>query len=132
MEIKYRQPIRDMEGRFIEWWYWGCIYNADLKVDEWITWAQHQNGLDTRKESQQFTGLKDKNGVEIYEQHIIIAPPTEHFPYKRKGIIMIAAYGIYFKPIDNTVGDYICKYSPTFIMNSEIIGNIYENQELLK
>ena len=64
-EIKFRQPIRDKQGKFIEWFYWGYIDG------EWAQWAIQQNGLDTRKESQQFTGLKDKNRNDIYEGDIL-------------------------------------------------------------
>jgi len=91
--------------------------------------GHHLSGSNVTEESVgQLIGLKNKK--EIYHGDIIIAPKTEHFPYKRKGVILIKELGVYFSPIGATVGDYICKYQATFIMNSEIIGNIIDNKEI--
>jgi len=57
-EIKFRQPIKNEEGEFLEWFYWGNIEG------EWISWAL--NEIDTRNESQQFTMYCDKYDREIY------------------------------------------------------------------
>src|SRR3990167_4744012 len=65
----------------------------------------------------QYTGLKDKNGKEIYEGDIV----------KRKdssGVFEIAE--VQFRRGRYNIGDYDPTYGWT------IIGNIYENSELLK
>lgn len=77
----------------------------------------------------QFTGLTDKNGKEIYEGDIIdIQGPG-------KGIIRFNNGGFYLKYLEENEGfDSSGFGGPENTLNktTEIIGNIYENPELLK
>jgi len=72
---------------------------------------------------QQFTGLLDKNEKEIYEGDVVKRIGdfgTEQYPNKQECIEVVEFNNACFNPI--------CEEP---IENFEIIGNIYENPELL-
>ena len=79
----------------------------------------------------QFTGLKDKNGKEIYEGDLVIYQETT---YQIKYIPTKACYSLVgiskFSDILAAIYDYVFTELTT-VKYFEIIGNIYENPELL-
>ena len=73
---------------------------------------------------EQFTGLHDKNGKEIYEGDIV-RDYDEGFLYK----VMFCEYHARFMFYDYLNDDY---YDNQDIAEHEVIGNIHENPELLE
>lgn len=93
----------------------------------------------------QFTGLKDKNKKDVYEGDILREPPTSDWDEINYG-----CYEVFFHDGDansdynigysinrshyhgSVCGGYIPSFKPKQVSKMIIIGNIYENPELLK
>jgi uncharacterized phage protein (TIGR01671 family) len=81
---------------------------------------------------QQYTGLKDKNDVEIYEGDIL-SEGNSGYGYKKLTIVewREAYSGEQFCEVglNSELVDYYGGVNPEY---KEVVGNIYENQEMVK
>lgn len=80
-------------------------------------------------ELMQYTGLKDRNGVEIYEGDIVVIGSLEGSPLGAVEYDLDwGAYNIKDNEKYQFGGERVCIYTTD---RFEVIGNIYENPDLL-
>ena len=85
-------------------------------------------------ELMQFTGLKDKNGKDIYERDIV---RHIYFGQEKQAVAVVIFEGYEWKTVPKNRGKRMTSYEMwSDVMNEEgasveIIGNIYENPDLL-
>ena len=75
----------------------------------------------------QYTGLKDKNGKEIYDGDIVYIKAF----LPEKNIVRFNRGGFCLEPITGIESSFWSDIKYAEDERSEIIGNIYENKELL-
>jgi len=121
MRYKFRQAIC-FNGKFSSWHFWGFLDGAFF--------GPYHSGEVTveiaEKESQQFTGLQDKHGVDIYQKDSVKADhPDALFTYK--GVVTWDSELAYYKIVWDQDGlKYEC---PMYEFEEfEIIGNVHEHE----
>lgn len=77
------------------------------------------------------TGLKDVNDREIYEGDIVRIKHRDYDKENHNDVDPENVYQVYYKPEEKAffIGDVNLTHST--VLNYEVIGNIYENPELI-
>lgn len=130
-EIKFR-------GKSLsKWIYGGWFTNSDEDCLKTYIFDRIYGSIEIDKTTVgQFTGLKDKNGVDIYDGDIIKTERNIVEVFFGKRTFKVIIYG---KKDEIEVNGWLIKNKKgeTDVLDSsfcegEIIGNIHENPELLK
>jgi len=137
-EIKFRAWDKDSKLMLYKEFYDHNWYTTPKNDEDGChTYSSMQYSDQYHKELMQYTGLKDKNGKEIYEGDIVGHPlcvkgdhapdePCEHFVGR---IQFETDRGQYFA-VNMQRNGYVIEMSEAY--KFEVIGNIYENPELIK
>ena len=112
--------IGDLTGYEGEGGSW--VFYQERDGDDTFDFSNNNKSLLSNIELLQYTGLKDKNGKEIYESDILSGDyPDEVFFDKERGQWMVRNS----QNPDDTLWEILRDN------NCEVIGNIYENKDLL-
>ena len=79
---------------------------------------------------QQFTGIKDGNGNEVWEGDILVEKRDGSRGEANIGQVFFAA-GTFMINGDGTLYDHVHSFSPDILEDYTVEGNIFENPELL-
>lgn len=113
------------------------VVSVDLENEFIRGISQVENNVDLESsysfdeiELMQYAGLKDKNGTEIYEGDIVRLQSVDGMDYNAQIVFKDGG----FCAIDGAIDDFsVSRYNLTiFDLEITVIGNIYENSELLE
>ncbi|EGP5055514.1 YopX family protein [Enterococcus faecium] len=126
-----------MIPRFRAWYtpFKGKTIGQEMKYGQAGRLITHAEMAPDKYVLMQSTGLKDKNGVEIFEGDVVLFSVSDGFDHlvDEKAIDQSSEChsGLICKLVDLDL-EYRIYYDPVFHTDYEVIGNIYENKELLE
>lgn len=116
--FKFRTPIYGADGKFKKFVYWPAVYGAPA-----VTCREG----DVFGQPEQCTGLKDANGVLLYEGDVVnILCEVEE-----QGVLEWASEEAQFVVRAEQAG-FVANFDNYRGTDLEVIGNIHENPELLE
>lgn len=106
-DIKFRQPILDLEGDLIYFHYWGFIDGAFIGPETSAATIKEASQL-----SQRFTMMSDREETEIYEGDILL---VHNFYFdggceaerEVKGVVIFDSFGFELQNIHGWVAEYM-------------------------
>ena len=128
-----------LKNKYAEEWFYGDLItakNEDESIDYYIISEDYESKnniieLGTCQSPKvetdtigQYTGLKDKNGAEIYEGDMVFVAEEADIAticWDEENAMFIIVFDNWFTDFDHLNGDDL-----------EVIGNIYDNKELLE
>lgn len=116
--------MREIKFRVWDKAYKAWIDDFEVSADGNPFWLDAEGGVNSLGEVElmQSTGLKDKNGVDIYEGDIVKTN------FKTGEVIRYCEWN--FTAVGFMFGGW--QYTSEDMLLTQVIGNIYENPELLK
>jgi len=133
-EIKFRawdkvnnkwMSVADLDEEIIINPYTSTSRAGQFSISEWNVVHRVSEDLGTTIILMQYTGLKDKNGVAIYEGDYLTTNRMYHKEDKLDGVVAFEAGAF-------TIGSISLHALWLAGDDIEVIGNIHENPELLK
>jgi uncharacterized phage protein (TIGR01671 family) len=140
-EIKFRAWMDDEKKMYENVGLAGKIVFFEYETTEDEDFEQHYWGiLQSGDALMQYAGLKDKNGKEIYEGDVVILntshkalgavfKPEKHVVQWRENSPTMDMLNIEYINADRKIG---ITFDNGMVDEIEVIGNIYENPELLE
>lgn len=99
------------------------IYQAEPKIEKFPVYGDTVG---------QYTGLRDKNGERIFEGDILIYVVDGEYDVNEKYLVVFDDDEAAFRTKFYCEGKYMCYEDMIPCENFEVIGNIYDNKNLLK
>lgn len=141
-KIKFRGKLLYIE----EWTYGSLIIDESQKI---VMIADNESGIASEVDKEtvgQYTGLKDRNMKEIYEGDVVTGtdyPFIDEGKQNYVGIVVfyddVASFGYEYqcvrkdkRGISNGINNEFEANENLICENLEVIGNIYDNLELLE
>lgn len=118
-------------------WVYGDLIHRQIWSEAFPVIRMQDDGFDIYEECEvisetvgQYTGLKDKNGKEIFEGDIVFAIAT----YDCANTVVVWDDGGFVLVPCKYYKNYIsrCGYKDIRFLDKEVVGNIHDNPELLE